>query len=75
MRAAKADAARLFTLFRSWLRRQCAALGPEVDGDTLALHVLMHPLPAGAPSAEVPARYVLGAGTMVFCIGVVEKTV
>ncbi|WP_428682459.1 hypothetical protein [Reyranella sp.] len=75
MHAAKADAARLFTLFRSWLRRQCAALGREVDADTSALHVLMRPLPAGAPSAEVPAHYVLGAGTMAFCIDVVEKTV
>ncbi|ARN81816.1 TetR/AcrR family transcriptional regulator [Methylocystis bryophila] len=39
--AAKDDAARLFTLFRSWLARQFAALGREADADTLALHVLM----------------------------------
>lgn len=39
--AAKADAAKLFTLFREWLARQFAALGREADADALALHVLM----------------------------------
>lgn len=39
--SAKTDAARLFTLFRSWLGRQFAALGLEADADRLAVHVLM----------------------------------
>lgn len=39
--AAKADAARLFALFRSWLSGQFSALGRAADADALALHVLM----------------------------------
>jgi TetR/AcrR family transcriptional repressor of nem operon len=36
----QAQAAKLFTLFRSWLRRQFALLGREADADTLAMHLL-----------------------------------
>lgn len=39
--AAKDEAARLFSLFRDWLRRQFARLGREADADALALHALM----------------------------------
>ncbi len=38
--AARADANRLFTLFRTWLRRQFVALGREADADTLAMQLL-----------------------------------
>jgi AcrR family transcriptional regulator len=38
---AKADAARLFGLFRDWLARQFAALGRPADAEALALHILM----------------------------------
>lgn len=38
--AARTDANRLFTLFRTWLRRQFAALGREVDADALAMQLL-----------------------------------
>lgn len=38
---AKDAAADVFTLFRSWLARQFAALGREADADVLALHILM----------------------------------
>jgi len=34
------DANRLFTLFRTWLRRQFALLGRKADADKLAMHVL-----------------------------------
>jgi AcrR family transcriptional regulator len=34
------EANRLFTLFRSWLRRQLALLGREADADDLAMHLL-----------------------------------
>lgn len=37
--AAQGEANRLFTLFRTWLRRQFALLGRE-DGDELAMHLL-----------------------------------
>lgn len=36
----QADANKLFTLFRTWLRRQFALLGREADADALAMHVL-----------------------------------
>ena len=36
--AARADAGRLFMLFRTWLRRQFVALGREADA--LAMHLL-----------------------------------
>jgi AcrR family transcriptional regulator len=36
----RAAAKRLFTLFRSWLRRQFTLLGREAEADALALHVL-----------------------------------
>jgi len=39
--AAQGDAARLFTLFRDWLRRQFTRLGRAADADALALHLLM----------------------------------
>lgn len=39
--AAQGDAAGLFSVFRTWLSRQFAALGRETDADALALHVLM----------------------------------
>jgi len=35
-----ADANRLFTLFRTWLRRQFELLGREADADDLAMHLL-----------------------------------
>ena len=38
--AAQADAGKLFTLFRSWLRAQFVALGREADADMLAMHLL-----------------------------------
>jgi len=34
------DAVKLFTLFRSWLRRQFTLLGREQDADALAMHLL-----------------------------------
>lgn len=39
--AAQPDAAVLFTLFRTWLRRQFALLGRKADADALAMHLLM----------------------------------
>lgn len=36
----QAEASKLFTLFRTWLRRQFAQLGHEEDADELAMHVL-----------------------------------
>ena len=38
--ASQGDANRLFTLFRSWLRRQFTLLGREADADELAMHLL-----------------------------------
>jgi AcrR family transcriptional regulator len=38
--ASQGEAARLFTLFRTWLRRQFALLGREADADDLAMHLL-----------------------------------
>jgi TetR/AcrR family transcriptional regulator, transcriptional repressor for nem operon len=38
--AAQAEANQLFTLFRTWLRRQFALLGHEADADALAMHLL-----------------------------------
>ena len=38
--AARGDANKLFTLFRTWLRRQFRLLGLESDADALALHLL-----------------------------------
>lgn len=38
--AAQGEANKLFTLFRTWLRRQFAALGREDDADELAMHLL-----------------------------------
>ncbi len=37
---AQGEAKALFTLFRTWLRRQFEALGQEAEADALALHVL-----------------------------------
>jgi DICT domain-containing protein len=37
---AQDDANKLFTLFRTWLRKQFVALGHEADADTLAMHLL-----------------------------------
>lgn len=37
---AQADASRLFTLFREWLRKQFIELGREDDADELAMHLL-----------------------------------
>jgi AcrR family transcriptional regulator len=37
---AKGDANELFTLFRTWLRRQFEQLGRENDADDLAMHLL-----------------------------------
>lgn len=34
------DASRVFTLFRTWLRRQFELLGRKADADTLAMHLL-----------------------------------
>ena len=36
----QAEANKLFTLFRTWLRRQFALLGRKADADTLAMHLL-----------------------------------
>ncbi len=36
----RGEASRLFTLFRTWLRRQFEALGRKADADTLAMHLL-----------------------------------
>ncbi len=38
--ASRAEANKLFTLFRSWLRRQFTLLGRAADADALAMHVL-----------------------------------
>jgi TetR/AcrR family transcriptional regulator, transcriptional repressor for nem operon len=38
--AAKADASRIFTLFRDWLRRQFSLLGRDADADALAMQLL-----------------------------------
>jgi TetR/AcrR family transcriptional regulator, transcriptional repressor for nem operon len=38
--ASQAEANKLFTLFRMWLRRQFMLLGREPDADALAMHVL-----------------------------------
>jgi TetR/AcrR family transcriptional regulator, transcriptional repressor for nem operon len=38
--AAQGDANKLFTLFRTWLRRQFIALGREDDADMMAMHLL-----------------------------------
>ena len=38
--ASQAEANKLFTLFRTWLRRQFALLGRAADADALAMHLL-----------------------------------
>jgi TetR/AcrR family transcriptional repressor of nem operon len=38
--SAQGEANKLFTLFRTWLRRQFALLGREKDADALAMHLL-----------------------------------
>jgi TetR/AcrR family transcriptional repressor of nem operon len=38
--ASQAEANKLFTLFRTWLRRQFTLLGRGADADTLAMHLL-----------------------------------
>ena len=38
--ASQAEANRLFTLFRTWLRRQFTLLGRKADADALAMHLL-----------------------------------
>ena len=38
--ASKSEANKLFTLFRTWLRRQFTLLGRKTDADELAMHVL-----------------------------------
>lgn len=38
--ASKAEANRLFTVFRTWLRRQFTLLGRKADADILAMHLL-----------------------------------
>jgi AcrR family transcriptional regulator len=38
--ASQAEANALFTLFRTWLRRQFSLLGRKTDADALAMHVL-----------------------------------
>lgn len=38
--ASQADANKLFTLFRTWLRRQFTLLGRKKDADALAMHLL-----------------------------------
>jgi AcrR family transcriptional regulator len=38
--ASQAEANKLFTLFRTWLRRQFTLLGREANADALAMHVL-----------------------------------
>jgi len=39
---AQGEANKLFTLFRTWLRRQFTQLGRKADADQLAMHVLAH---------------------------------
>ena len=38
--ASQAEANKLFTLFRTWLRRQFVLLGPKEDADALSMHLL-----------------------------------
>ena len=38
--ASQAEAYKLFTLFRTWLRKQFTLLGREADADALAMHLL-----------------------------------
>lgn len=38
--ASQAEANKLFTLFRTWLRRQFTLLGRQADADALAMHLL-----------------------------------
>ena len=38
--ASQAEANKLFTLFRTWLRRQFTLLGRKMDADELAMHLL-----------------------------------
>lgn len=38
--ASQTEANKLFTLFRTWLRRQFALLGRKADADALAMHLL-----------------------------------
>jgi TetR/AcrR family transcriptional regulator, transcriptional repressor for nem operon len=38
--ASQAESGKLFTLFRSWLRRQFTLLGRAADADALAMHLL-----------------------------------
>ena len=38
--ASQTDASKLFTLFRTWLRRQFTLLGRATDADALAMHLL-----------------------------------
>jgi TetR/AcrR family transcriptional regulator, transcriptional repressor for nem operon len=38
--ASRTDANRLFTLYRTWLRRQFTLLGHKADADALAMHLL-----------------------------------
>jgi len=38
--ASQAEASKLFTLFRTWLRRQFTLLGRAADADALAMHLL-----------------------------------
>lgn len=38
--ASQADANKLFTLFRTWLRREFTLLGRKADADALAMHLL-----------------------------------
>jgi TetR/AcrR family transcriptional repressor of nem operon len=38
--ASQAEANKVFTLFRTWLRRQFTLLGREADADALAMHLL-----------------------------------
>lgn len=40
--ASQLEANSLFTLFRTWLRRQFTLLGREADADELAMHLLAH---------------------------------
>lgn len=39
--SAQSSASQLFTLFRTWLRRQFVLLGCKKDGDDLAMHLLI----------------------------------
>ena len=39
--ASQAEANKLFTLFRTWLRRQFTLLGRKADADALAMHLLV----------------------------------